>query len=63
MEDDFLFLANEGKPALVEIASDKEQSKEFENKGVVIIKDEEEEKLKALREKYKKQLGIGQPKA
>lgn len=57
MEDDFLFLANEGKPALevVETESSKgDDGKEFENKGVVIVRDEEEEQLKAMREKYKK---------
>jgi hypothetical protein len=66
LEDDFLMLANEGKPALETIESQADQNaqaatdgKEFANKGVVIFKDEEEEKLKALREKYKKQLGIG----
>lgn len=72
LEDDFLFLANEGKPAIVEVESDKDINTalitnndnlhEFANKGVVIVKDEEEEKLKAMREKYKKQLGIGMPK-
>lgn len=63
LEDDFLMLANEGKPALesVEALADPntDNGKEFANKGVVIFKDEEEEKLKELREKYKKQLGIG----
>lgn len=64
LEDDFLMLANEGKPALETVestAATTQDGKEFANKGVVIVKDEEEEKLRALREKYKKQLGIGQP--
>lgn len=48
LEDDFLFLANEGKPALVaeEISDDekeKEMNGDFHNKGVIIIKDELEE--------------------
>ena len=68
LEDNFLFLANEGKPAVVEVeatvtASSKDDNlPEFANKGVVIVRDEEEEKLKAMREKYKKQLGIGMKK-
>ncbi len=37
-----------------------EEEPEYHNKGVEIIRDEEEEKLKELREHYKKQLGIGQ---
>ena len=36
LEDDFLLLANEGKPALEEVEADKT---EFENKGVVIVED------------------------
>ncbi|CDW89648.1 UNKNOWN [Stylonychia lemnae] len=67
LEDDFLMLANEGKAAIVVVESNNEKKindnqPEFANKGVVIVRDEEEEKLKAMREKYKKQLGIGQPK-
>lgn len=70
LEDDFLMLANEGKPALEVIekettttsAAISQDGKEFANKGVVIVKDQEEENLKALREKYKKQLGLGQYK-
>jgi hypothetical protein len=63
LEDDFLFLANEGKPAIVQVeevvshntaTKDDDELPEFANKGVVIVKDEEEEKLKAMREKYKK---------
>lgn len=60
LEDDFLLLANEGKPAVIEVEEEvmvnnkTDNLPEFANKGVVIVKDEEEEKLKALREKYKK---------
>lgn len=42
LEDDFLFQANEGKPAIIE--------EEFDNKGVIIVKDEFEERLKEVRE-------------
>ena len=51
MEDDFLFIANDGKPAL-ELADDSNSSDkndtnkaDFHNKGVVIVKDEMEERL------------------
>lgn len=56
MEDDFLLLANEGKPALEEV---EEEKTEFENKGVVIVEDEEQANLDRMREKFKQQLGIG----
>jgi hypothetical protein len=62
LEDDFLLLANEGQPALVQVESDSQSEKdtqEYGNKGVVIVKDEEEEQLKAMREKLRKQFGIG----
>lgn len=58
LEDDFLMIANEGKAALISVETDsknvKDDQREYANKGVVIVKDEEEEKLKAMREKYKK---------
>jgi len=58
LEDDFLMIANEGKAALISVEIDsknvKDDQREYANKGVVIVKDEEEEKLKAMREKYKK---------
>lgn len=45
LEDDFLFLANEGQPALTETKPDIDRTDD-KNAGVVIFKDEEEEKLK-----------------
>lgn len=66
LEDDFLLLANEGKPALVEApsSSDAEEKdgesaerEEFENKGVVFVRDEEAEQLKAMREELKRRFG------
>ncbi len=64
LEDDFLLMANEGQPALVEVEVDEKEANkaEYANKGVVIVRDEEEEKLKEMREMYKKRLGIGQKK-
>ena len=68
LEDDFLLLANEGKPALelVEETLTAEQSKvaanaaivEFENKGVVIVRDVVEEQLQAMRAQLKARFGI-----
>jgi cupin superfamily acireductone dioxygenase involved in methionine salvage len=60
LEDDFLMIANEGKPALVEasdsVAKSLAKSDEFGNKDVVIVKDEEADALKArlaaIREKF-----------
>lgn len=43
LEDDFLMLANEGKPALIEAP------KGNDNRDVVFVKNEEEESLKNLR--------------
>ena len=51
LEDDFLFLANEGKPALVE-------ARESDNQGVVIVRDEEAEALKADLAEIKKRLQL-----
>ncbi len=47
LEDDFLLMANEGQPALVEVEVDEKEANkaEYANKGVVIVRDEEEEKL------------------
>ena len=68
LEDDFLLLANEGKPALelVEETLTAEQSKvaanaaivEFENKGVVIVRDVVEEQLQAMRAQLKARFGM-----
>jgi len=70
LEDDFLLLANEGQPALVEVddkntAAEEDKVEEFENKGVVIFRDEEAEQLKAMREELRKRFGglIGGSKA
>jgi len=63
LEDDFLMLANEGKPALEE-AKDIEKA-EYENKGVMIVEDEEDEEqaaLRKMREELKKRFGLGQDK-
>jgi hypothetical protein len=59
LEDDFLMLANEGQPALIE-ASKEELSKatdEFSNKDVVFVVDEEAEELKRMRAELKKRFG------
>ena len=59
LEDDFLMLANEGQPALID-ASKEELSKatdEFSNKDVVFVVDEEAEELKRMREELKKRFG------
>ena len=48
LEDDFLMIANEGKPALVEA------KEEFFNKDVVIVRDEEAEALAAMRQEIKR---------
>lgn len=61
LEDDFLLMANEGKPALQEDEKDEEkgqeenEDQEYENKDVYIIEKDEEEKeaeerLKEMRE-------------
>lgn len=42
-----------------ESETEQQQTQEFANKGVIIVKDEEEEALKAMREKLRKQFGIG----
>ena len=60
LEDDFLLLANEGQPALVEAGlgeKGKDVQDEFDNKGVFIVRDEEAEQLKAMREELKKRFG------
>ena len=58
LEDDFLMLANEGQPALVEASKeDLLKADEFSNKDVVIVRDEEAEELKRLREDLKKRFG------
>lgn len=67
-----MLLANEGKPALIEVedtntaagGEEEKEGEEFENKGVVIFRDEEAEQLKAMREELKKRFGglIGGPK-
>lgn len=56
LEDDFLMLANEGKPALVQDEEDKAEE-EYTNKNVVIVRDEEAEELKRMREELKKRFG------
>jgi hypothetical protein len=48
-------LANEGKPALVE--ENPTEQEEFTNKNVVIVRDEEAEELKRMREELKKRFG------
>lgn len=67
LEDDFLMLANEGKPALVEAtAKDNrkgglndldDKGEEYSNKNVVFVRDEEAEELKRIREELKKRFG------
>lgn len=57
LEDDFLMLANEGKPALVQEDDSKEEQEEYTNKNVVIVRDEEAEELKRMREELKKRFG------
>ena len=56
LEDDFLMLANEGKPALVQ-AEEEKAEEEYTNKNVVIVRDEEAEELKRMREELKKRFG------
>lgn len=57
LEDDFLMLANEGKPALEVVeetaVKGKSSKEEFANKGVVIVKDDVEEQLNAIRAQMK----------
>jgi hypothetical protein len=43
LEDDFLIIANEGQVALVPVVEEPEQTEEYANKGVVIVRDEEAE--------------------
>lgn len=43
LEDDFLFLANEGKPALEEAREEDLKKAEYTNKNVVIVENEEDE--------------------
>jgi len=58
LEDDFLMLANEGLPALVEDKHVPAQTgDEYSNKNVVIVRDEEAEELKRVREELKKRFG------
>ena len=60
LEDDFLMLANEGRPALEEVNEQEVQKAEYDNKNVVIVEDEEDEDQKALRlmrEQIKKKFG------
>lgn len=64
LEDDFLLLANEGKPALIEASTEDgskalKNNEDFENKDVVFVRDEEAEALKAMREEIKKRFGLG----
>ena len=56
LEDDFLMLANEGQPALVPEDNSKVEE-EYTNKNVVIVRDEEAEELKRIREDLKKRFG------
>ena len=61
LEDDFLLLANDGQPALVEVDSKRAaaaNTEEFDNKGVIIVRDEEAEALTALREELKKRFHL-----
>ena len=60
-------LANEGQPALVEASVEQlnqakggagEEHEEFDNKGVFIIRDEEAEALKAMREEIKRRFQL-----
>lgn len=44
LDDDFLMLANEGQPALI-LDETPENEEDFHNKGVLIVKDEMEERL------------------
>ncbi len=60
LEDDFLMLANEGKPALEEAKEEDFSKAEYINKNVVIVENEENEDQKALRlmrEQLKKKFG------
>ena len=60
LEDDFLMLANEGKPALEEAKEEDFAKAEYINKNVVIVENEEDEDQKALRlmrEQLKKKFG------
>ena len=60
LEDDFLMLANEGKPALEEAKEEDFSKAEYINKNVVIVENEEDEDQKALRlmrEQLKKKFG------
>ena len=50
LEDDFLFLANEGQPALIPQDAADDDDQEYENKGVIHVKDEMEERLAQMRE-------------
>ncbi len=56
LEDDFMMIANEGRPALEE--EEEEVIEEFDNKGVMIVEEEEEDEtqrgLKEMREELKK---------
>lgn len=66
LEDDFLFLANDGQPALVEVDNSKRaaaNTEEFDNKGVIIVRDEEAEALTALREELKKRFHLSKAQA
>lgn len=49
-------LANEGQPALVPEDKSKVEE-EYTNKNVVIVRDEEAEELKRIREDLKKRFG------
>jgi hypothetical protein len=49
-------LANEGQPALVPEDNSKVEE-EYTNKNVVIVRDEEAEELKRIREDLKKRFG------
>ncbi len=53
LEDDFIFAANDGLPALVAQPPVEELDDEGANEGVEIVKDEMEERLKGLREMMK----------
>jgi hypothetical protein len=60
LEDDFLMLANEGKPALIvedNKAIKEDRTEEYSNKNVVFVRDEEAEELKRIREELKKRFG------
>jgi hypothetical protein len=49
LEDDFLMLANEGKPAIVCEDDTNELDDEYNNKGIVIVKDEFEERMVQMK--------------